>query len=320
MKYLKPFKGNSEHISVRKLRNRFWIENLKQITGTSNIYQLKQYFEEHEDSFSNEKKLSQLKWYGYQSNTQRLTPKTIDFVEAKLRGSSVCFYHPLWDALELREFHRTTTTNLLKSLDHRVQAVICYHESWLGIGSFVPCSFSLDLISELLKIGSLDALTALFLYWFESAETDQKYTSLLAESIYSILLMIGVDLGIPELTEALFLIFCERVFKRTNWKNGIFAINQSMYLQDCQILKNILSNPLIQKKFQRKHDTRHKFTWRLLCNGEHLAIWRGFSVLILPNDSSAREKLKFWTENKAYLNSEYGSIIVGNIASKKIRN
>lgn len=130
-------------------------------------------------------------------------------VEKQVAGSAKELDHPLWDILKFEGQCVENIDKWFEKLEPRVQAVV-YRCSFNKSASAVLIrkTFSFVLCKQLARLGSLDALTALLLYWHESYRLDKMdEVRFLARYMYRLLLMIGMEFCHRHVAEAVFEVF-----------------------------------------------------------------------------------------------------------------
>ncbi|WP_439894425.1 hypothetical protein ACS7SF_23005 (plasmid) [Ralstonia sp. 25C] len=155
-------------------------------------------------------------------------------------------------------------------------------------------AFTLSQGRRLVKLGNLDALTALLLLWLEARHHDRlEDMRQLAGLLYQLLLMLGMEFHRRHMAEELFLMFWAKVFDRTDWEDGRFALDEALYVRGvhllyCQLYKVRDLNPFASW-FARCQ------AMQKLLNGEKgLDAQFGLQILLLPDWREGPPTRKQW--------------------------
>jgi hypothetical protein len=281
--------------SIDVLRVRFWYEGVKLKTGCTTAYQLERLFEplaagvDNRTSFRN-------KWIRYATGKHTPRDSLVRKVEKQVAGSARELDHPLWDILRLENQCPENIDKWLGKLEPRVQAIVyrCSSDK-SGQAVLMRRTFSSVLCRQLARLGNLDGLTALLLYWHESYQLDKMgEVRFLARYIYRVLLMIGMEFRHRHVEEAVFEVFRIKVFERTDWQNGIFYLNARLY--DEGILSLYLA--LYQVK-----DLKPFSSWQARCRAMTLILdgksgsdaCYGLDILLMPNWQDGPPTEKQWS-------------------------
>ena len=223
------------------------------------------------------------KWIRYQKGMHTPRSALVSRINKRMQNSERELNHPLWGVLSTGEACVPDIDNWFRTLDPKVQlklyGKLLTEESNLEVKPVFSKSLGLSLV----RFGNLDSLTALLLFWFEASQNnDANKMQQLAEQIYMLLLVQGMEFTRRNLAEDIFQIFKATVFERTPWKNAFFALNEAQYQQGAQLLYLLL--------FQ-VDDADPFSTWAKRCqvmlallNGKKgLDVQFGLRILLLPN-------------------------------------
>jgi len=221
------------------LRVRFWYEGVQNQLGYSTAKRLELHFWSQEDPDFMEKDPPG-KWARYKLGKNTPRPSLINKVEKEAVGSAKELDHPLWKVLGFEEKAVDNIDEWFKKLDQEVMEIV--FRSTRPTPQLLQ-SFSLTLCRQLVRLGNLDSLTALLLYWHKSRWKGKvNQTHILARQMYTILLMLGTEFCSRNLVEAFFELFKEKVFKKTNWGDQTFAMNYQHYLHGIRLLTRLVDH------------------------------------------------------------------------------
>jgi hypothetical protein len=208
----------TNHRLINVIRVRFWYAGVKQKTGLTTTYQLERHFEPLTKTAIDKRTPFRNKWSKYQAGKHTPGAVLVSLVDAKIPGSARELNHPLWEVLRLGERVLPKIDVWMEKLEPRVQAVV-YHPPQDGMNALkLRKPYTSMLSNKLVKLGNLDALTALLLYWLESKQLGQHDNNRFqACSIYQLLLMMGMDFCDRNIAEELFVLFLASIFTQTDW-------------------------------------------------------------------------------------------------------
>ena len=140
--------------------------------------------------------------------------------------------HPIWCSLALKipvEFKRLEA--LFTVLEPKVKKLI-YHPITESLPVQKRRKASFELLWRLLKVGNMDALTALVLYWHEASnDSDSSLPTLsqreIAKFIYKLLVSFGSVMYLRGLDRLMFKVVSEYIFKQTDWQNQYVGIGST---------------------------------------------------------------------------------------------
>jgi len=267
---------------INLLRVRYWYEGVKQRTGLATAYQLERHFEPLTKTEIDKRTPFRNKWSGYQAGKHKPGAALTNLVDAEILGSARELNHPLWEVLRLGERVLPKIDDWMEKLEPRIQAVVYYQpEGMTALKLRQPYSSALS--NRLVKLGNLDALTALMLYWLESKQTEQaanmRYQ---ARGIYQLLLMMGIDFCDRNIAEELFVVFLARVFYQTDWDDRLFAINPVHYVRGVERLYCLLFEVSDSRPFS-SWTARCRTMYQLLDGKYVLYIKIGLGIVLMPN-------------------------------------
>jgi hypothetical protein len=284
MRYLQQFLDDpTNRRLINRLRTRYWYVGVKQKTGLTNAYQLERHFEPLTKTDIDSRTPFRNKWSKYQADKSKPGPALTSLVDAKIPGSARELNHPLWDVLRLGERVLPKIDSWMETLESRVQAIVYPPPKdpmhvWKLRQPYTP-----TLSYKLVKLGNLDALTALLLYWLESkrfGNNDDNQCQV--HCIYQLLLMMGMDLCGRNIAEELFMLFLASVFNQTEWGDRRFGINPVHYLRGVELLEGVLYQVPDLKPFS-SGTARCQAMCLLLSGKRGYDVHYGLNVLLIPN-------------------------------------
>lgn len=227
---------------VEILRVRYWYQGVSQRMRSGSAYQLEKHYEPQKFLKIDGRIQYPNKWIKYQIG--KITPgrKLVRLVECENPGTERELNHPLWEVLRDGKSVFGEIDRYFERLDPYVQ-IASYGRSKDGAGGAKRKSAVDDNLGHrLVRLASLDALTALLLYWVESREYGrQKDSILLARFIYEALLIMGMEFIRRDMAEEMFLIFRAEVFEKTDWEDGHFDTDYDLYVHSILTLNGLLS-------------------------------------------------------------------------------
>jgi len=281
---LQQFADNPfDHRLINLLRTRYWYAGLKQKTGLTTAYQLECHFEPLDKTKVDTRTPFRNKWSKYQNDKHKPGPALISLVDSKIPGSAREINHPLWRILQLGDRALPKIDIWMEKLEPRVQMIV-YCPSKDSSVSLVKQRqpYSSGLSRRLLKIGNLDALTALVLYWRESKQrgnyTDNQWQ---ARDIYRLLLMMGMDFGGRNIAEELYVVFWAQIFNQTDWEGRVFGINSTHYIKAVELLFFMLYDVPELKPFS-SWTAYTKAMVHLLEGRSGLSVKIGLDIVLIP--------------------------------------
>lgn len=278
---------------VDVLRVRYWYEGVKQQMNCSTAYQLERLFEPLEAPSVDARTPFRNKWIRYEAGKNTPRPNLVDLVEKRAHGASKELNHPLWEVLRLGE--RVGRLDAwIEKLDPRVQTAL-YRKSQDSLAAPNWQSvFSMSLGRRLVKLGNIDALTALLLLWLDAQRSDRfEDMRQLAGLLYQLLLMLGMEFDRRNMAEEVFLMFRATVFDCTDWEAGYFAVDETLYMRGvhllyCQLHKVQDLNPFTS------WFARCKAMQTLLSGKRGLDVPFGLQILLLPDWREDPPTTKQW--------------------------
>ena len=193
------------------LRVMYWYEGLRQRTGLATAYKLEQHFEP--ESFRKQDGITsnRCKWQRYAAGRHTPQAKLAARVDARVPGSLQELQHPLWAILKQQPSRTTMSEAFLQKLKPDVQAAL--FEPVGGIEVYWQrARVTIVLMRKLERIASMDALAALTWLLREAiVQGSCKNTERLAHSIYTVLLIMGIEWQNRELAVPLLKLFAQRI-------------------------------------------------------------------------------------------------------------
>jgi len=170
------------------------------------------------------------KWSRYAAGENTPQIRLVRKVDIHAPGSARELNHPLWAILKSMGKRMGSIADWIGRLDPAVQSVMLQprHDCFGAPRELAP--FSRRQGRKLLRRGDLDALAALVLYWIEAdRQDDAEAMEEVASMIYSLLLIVGLDLQKRGLGAELLLLFTAMIFDVTPWMNGYFAVDEKSF-------------------------------------------------------------------------------------------
>lgn len=255
------------------LRVRYWYEGLRQRMGLATAYKLEQHFEP--ESFRKQDGITsnRCKWQRYAAGRHTPQAKLATRVDARVPGSLQELQHPLWAILKQQPSRTALSEAFLQRLKPDVQAVL--FEPVGGIEVYWQrARVTVVLMRKLERIASLDALAALTWLLRESlAQGCRKNTERLADSIYTVLLIMGIEWQSRGLAEPLLTLFAQRILPLGAPPHRRFCMSGSDMLE-CSAALNLIV-------YQTTDGKRRSLSWlqRVHIMRRLLAGMTGFDVV-----------------------------------------
>ena len=235
------------------LRVRYWYEGLRQRTGLATAYKLEQHFEP--ESFRKQDGITsnRCKWQRYAAGRHTPQAKLAARVDARVPGSLQELQHPLWAILKHQPSRTTLSEVFLQHLKPDVQAV--QFEPVGGIEVYWQrAKVTVVLMRKLERIASLDALAALTWLLREAiAQGNLKSAEQLAHSIYTVLLIMGIEWQNRGLAEPLLTLFAQRILPLGSPPHRRFGMSGKDMLE-CSAALNLIV-------YQTTEGRRRALTW-----------------------------------------------------------
>lgn len=254
------------------LRVMYWYEGLRQRTGLATAYKLEQHFEP--ESFRKQDGITsnRCKWQRYAAG--RHTPQKLAArVDARVPGSLQELQHPLWAILRQQPSRATISEAFLQRLKPDVQAAL--FEPVGGVEVYWQrARTTVVLMRKLERIASMDALAALTWLLREAiAQGNRKNAERLAHSIYTVLLIMGIEWQNRELAEPLLKLFAQRILPLGSPPHRRFCMS-SQDMLECSAALNLIV-------YQTTDGKRRGLTWlqRVHIMRRLLAGMTGFDVV-----------------------------------------
>jgi len=255
------------------LRVRYWYEGLRLRSGLATAYKLEQHFEP--ESFRKQDGItsSRCKWQRYAAGRHTPQAKWAACVDARVPGSLQELQHPLWAILKQQPSRATMSEAFLQRLKPDVQAVL--FEPVGGVEVYWQrARVTVVLIRKLERIASMDALAALTWLLREAiAQGNHKAAQNLARSLYTVLLMMGIEWQNREMAEPLLKLFAQRILPLGSPPHRRFCMSGKDMLE-CSAALNLVV-------FQTTDGRRRSLTWlqRVHIMRRLLAGMTGFDVV-----------------------------------------
>ncbi|MCO1696206.1 hypothetical protein FA457_19540 [Pseudomonas aeruginosa] len=255
------------------LRVRYWYEGLRHRTGLATAYKLEQHFEP--ESFRKQDGITsnRCKWQRYAAGRHTPQAKLAARIDAQVPGSLQELQHPLWAILKHQPSRTTLSEAFLQRLKPDVQAVLFEPVGGLEV-YWQRARVTVVLMRKLERIASLDALAALTWLLREAiAQGGHKSAERLANSIYTVLLIMGIEWQNRELAEPLLKLFAQRILPLGSPSHRRFCMSGKDMLE-CSAALNLIV-------YQTTDGRRRSLTWlqRVHIMRRLLAGMTGFDVV-----------------------------------------
>lgn len=216
------------------VRVRYWYQGLRRRTGCDTAYQLEQRYDPGSFTKTEDRTHYRCKWNRYGVGKHTPQKRLAQQVEQDQLGSLRELNHPLWTVLRQGLSLEGSLDHWMAQLEPKVQTAMIPNQEGKG-GQHEP--FNSRLARRLVKIGSLDALTALLLYWCEAVRNgqydDARY---IARLLYQLLLILGDEFSLRGIASEMCILFQTIVFKPTDWGDHCLALHHSHYQHSIGVL------------------------------------------------------------------------------------
>lgn len=269
---------------INRLRTQYWYVGLQQKAQLATAYQLEKHFEPQDKTKDGIPLPAKNKWSKYQAGKHKPGAALVTLVDAKAPGSARDINHPLWEVLRLGDRVLPKIDNWLEKLEPQVQAIVYRSAKDGGISAAKRRQpYSSSVSRRLLKLASLDTLTALVLYWRESKQQgNHVHNRWQAQDIYRMLLMMGRNFLSRRIGEELYVVFVAQIFCQTDWGDRQFLVNSVHYLWAIELLNTALYQVPALKPFASWANRRRAMY--LLLQGQYgFDVPFGLGVVLAPN-------------------------------------
>lgn len=213
------------------LRCVFWHHGLRRQVNASSAYRLEQLFEP--DSFRTVDKIrrNRNKWQKYAKGQHIPCAGLVEKVEQRVPGSAKDLNHVLWQILRLNKPLSENREKWLSQLQPSLTTLIVTSgDGPFGQGKIRP-SVDKRLLNRIEQQTSVDALAYMTILFLEAVEGGQQELAFnIANRLFEMLLMLGVELEQRKIGLALFDLYVERIFKKVTWKSGRFIWEEIDFL------------------------------------------------------------------------------------------
>lgn len=237
--------GQMENVARRDpvdtVRVRYWYEGVRRSVRSRTPYQLEKLLEPESFTKADGRTHYRNKWTRYAQGQHTPQQHLVDRVADRVLGSERELNHPLWSILKAERISSRQITTWIERLEPRVQTAI-YRRPHDGQGAaLLRLAYTSTLGRRLVKLGNLDALACLLLYWHESSSAGPDEGGRPAERIYQLLLILGRDFARRRIAEDIFMLFQTRVFARAVWEHGRLCMDGKLYQKSATVLYFLLS-------------------------------------------------------------------------------
>ena len=223
--------------AVDTIRVRYWYEGLRRHVGARSAYQLEKRFEPGSFTKADGRKRYRSKWARYAKGRHTPHRRLVERVAGEALGSERELNHPLWSILKALPVTGRDVTVWVERLEPQVQNAI-HRRLHDGQGAVrARLAYTDALGRNLVRVGDLDALACLLLYWGESiTSTDRDARTHPAIRIYQLLLILGMDFMRRGLLDDIFAVFRARVFDHTVTEYGRLCVDAARYQASTRVL------------------------------------------------------------------------------------
>lgn len=216
--------------AVETFRVRYWYTGVMRELKFDTAYQAERQIEPEHFHIQDLRTVYPGKWRRYAVGENTPQKKLVMTVDLQANGSAYELNHPLWLILKKLNSEKFKAASYIRLLNPAIQSIVMRPQTdrlgapltWIPYANFKA--------NVLLRRGTLDALSMLVLYWHRAKmQDDREQTEAVATSIYHMLLLIGWDVRNRQLHRELFSIFKAEIFDKTDWKNGLFAIDDRLF-------------------------------------------------------------------------------------------
>jgi len=195
------------------------------------------------------------KWQRYAKGTHTPHSALASQVDKDFPGSAIELNHMLWSVLRSPSDSAGNVDVLLKGLGPDIQRIVFeFNESGVG-ASYKRRRLDRRLLWRLECRANIDALACLTLLLLEAAELrEQLWVFEIARRIYSVLLILGVELSERGVANELFQLYTERIFPLSSWENRRFCFDGFNY--------SFMSSLLNIQAFRTKNTFGRTLNWR----------------------------------------------------------
>jgi hypothetical protein len=281
--------GKKNCTYIQELRVRMWLETALRASGMRNLRQL-EFHLSPDTNISNPNNA----WYRYQNGKSFPRRRRVDFLDEKYSGISKVLNHGLWQLLEQKDVDIFLINKIIESFDHTyVQDLLktCLSPHFHPKSVEKIFKFLLPILYKLLKTDSLDALTALVLYWkvaHQNNNTNNIY--LTAKLIYRFLLMMSINICPAILQKLFFEVFKKHVFDKSKKNLGRCVTYSKAFM---------MSRRMLQYATYLENSLDDRLTMYQLLKSKYYNFGLGLDIVF---DFSNCSVLPIYTSEVAYLN------------------
>lgn len=267
---------------LESFRVRFWYEGVQIGLGYTQAKQVERYFGLKEDPNFMEKDPPG-KWNRYKLGKTTPQPRLVSTVDKEIEGSAREINHPLWKVLGLNG-KGLNLDEYFNELDSEVKAIVFSPKIQRPAEQMLNEKFSLIFYRKLVRVGNLDSLTALVLYWHKAQlKNNIGHTRYLARFIFDVLLMIGNEFWLRGLIKEIFEIFKINVFEKTDWGNATFVMSHKQYWNKVCFLSR-LSSHVSKHGYINSLEEEHQLKGQLLTKTLNLKVHQALHIELQYNN------------------------------------
>lgn len=245
---------------------RYWYEGLRKRSGLATACKLEQHFEPKSFRKQDGITSNRCKWQRYAAGRHTLQATLATLVDFRVPGSLQELQHPLWAILKQQPSRITMSEAFLQRLKPDMQAVLLEPVGGIEV-YWQPAIATVVLMRKLERIASMDALAALTWLLREAiAQGSPKNTERLADSIYTVLLIMGIEWQNPELAVPLLKLFAQRILPLCSPPHRRFCMS-GKDMPECSSALNLIVYQTTDGRrrsltwLQRVHSMRRLLSW-----------------------------------------------------------
>lgn len=215
------------------IRTAYWYYGVLSRSGRTSAYGMEKLFEPPESFRKSDAGQQQHrnKWQRYARGAHTPGTELVKRVDNQFPGSATELNHVLWETLRPQAILPAEGDSLLRRLGPDVQMMI-FDFDRSGVGaSYWRRKANGRLLGRLERRASIDSLACLTVLFREAAALrERSFAFEIANRIYRVLLMLGIELAERRVARELFNVYVERVFPLAGWQNRRFCFSEFNYL------------------------------------------------------------------------------------------
>lgn len=228
----------SQRDEIDVVRTMYWFEGLRIRAGVETAYALERQIEP--ESFSKNRfgdPIRRNKWGRYRSGKHTPSESMVAQASRKYPGSEKDLNHVLWHVLKFNGDIGVHANGWLRKLAPELQLLIFEHNDYARIHG------GRRYLGKLERRASMDCLACLLILLrlnFEHGSYERAWEC--AQSVFRVLLMLGLQFDERQLGDEIFNIFVRRVFSPLKWDGYRFCFDNYNFVQSVHILHTFSLN------------------------------------------------------------------------------